>query len=124
MEHVNDLKYLGSIDKFYQKIGVGTMELARPLARGDIIVIIGEVSYKGSAPKPSLVMQVINDIETEHKKRKYAKAGEAVGIGLDARVRKGDRVYLVKSIKQHRRLHMQKAAIKEVVIEKVATEEE
>lgn len=125
MEHINDLKYIGTIDKFYQKIGVGTMILARPLRRGDVIVVIGEISYKGSAHDPSLVLQEVRDIETEHKKRKYAKAGEAIGISLEFRVRKGDRVYLVKSIKAHLFAEKAKtAAIKEIVVEKAATEEE
>ena len=125
MEHINDLKYLGSIDKFYQKIGVGTMELSRPLTKGDVIMVIGEVTFKKTAPIPSLVILVVNDMEIEHKTRKYVKAGESIGINFgEDRVRKGDRVFLLKSIKQYRRLLAEKAAIKEMVIEKAATEEE
>lgn len=79
-------KLIGKIAHYYSNIGVGIIELTGKLATGDTIHIKGATSD---------FEQKVESIQMEHKDMKEAKAGEAIGVKMNEKVREGDEVYKV-----------------------------
>ena len=77
---------IGTVSDFFARISVAGIDLAAPLKVGDIIHIKGHTT---DIMMPVQSMQIDNVNVTE------AKTGEAVGIKLPERVRKGDAVFIV-----------------------------
>ncbi len=90
VEHSSALqskKFIGKIEHYYSKLGVGLLKLNNgPLKIGDDVLIIGKTT--------GLVKSKVESMQIEHKDVKIVKKGQKVGIMLPY-CRKGDEVYLI-----------------------------
>lgn len=78
---------VGEVKHFYSDAGVAIVELVhRGLRVGDQALIEGETTY---------VEQKIKSMEIEGGKVKKAKKGQNIGLKVDKRVRKNDKVYVL-----------------------------
>ena len=77
---------IGKVSDFFARPVVAGIELTAPLKQGDKIHIIGHTTDMEMSVDS---MQVDNSVVQE------AKAGQAVGIKVSDRVRRGDTVYKV-----------------------------
>jgi putative protease len=77
-------KPVGKIAHYFTKIGVGVIELSDELKVGDKISIEGATTN---------VQQTVQSMQIEHKEVQNAKAGDAIGLKVEQRVREGDLVY-------------------------------
>ena len=75
---------VGKIAHYFTNIGVGVIELSDELKVGDRISIEGATTN---------VQQTVQSMQIEHKEVQTAKAGDAIGLKVDQRVREGDLVY-------------------------------
>ncbi|MBU0662190.1 MAG: hypothetical protein ABH854_05845 [Candidatus Diapherotrites archaeon] len=80
-------KLIGKVTHFYDKIGVGVIELSSALKVGDKIKV-----KKGGEE----FEQIVDSMQVEHKGIKAAKKGDDVGMKLAQAVRPVAEVYLVK----------------------------
>ncbi len=77
-------KLIGKITHYFGKIGVGIIELSDTLQVGDRIRIAGgETEFE----------QTVDSMEIDHKKVDTAKAGDAIGLKVEQKVREGYKVY-------------------------------
>lgn len=79
-------KLIGKISHFFNKIGVGIIELSDNLKVGDKIHIKGHVTN---------FEQTVSSMQIEHQEVPEAKKGEGVGIKVDQLVREHDEVYKI-----------------------------
>ncbi|MGA3020336.1 MAG: U32 family peptidase C-terminal domain-containing protein [Candidatus Micrarchaeales archaeon] len=79
-------KEIGSIEHYYDRIGVAVINLRADIRVGDTVSIEG---------KETNFSQSITSMQIEHKEVKSAKAGESIGMKVDQKVREGDKVYKV-----------------------------
>jgi translation elongation factor EF-Tu-like GTPase len=85
-EKFEEGKLIGKITHYFDKIGVGVIELSDKLKVGDIIRIVGgEVDFD----------QTVDSIQIERKEIKEGKKGDSVGLKLNQKVHDGYRVYKV-----------------------------
>lgn len=77
-------KLVGKVTHYFTKIEVGVIELSDELKVGDRISIEGATTN---------VQQTVQSMQIEHKDVQTAKAGDAIGMKVDQRVREGDLVY-------------------------------
>ncbi|MEK6934261.1 MAG: EF-Tu/IF-2/RF-3 family GTPase [Nanoarchaeota archaeon] len=80
-------KEIGEIFSFYSDIDVAAIKLKGKLKEGDKIRVKGHTTD---------FEQKVGSMQIEHEKVKEAKKGDQVGIKVDDKVRKHDKVYLVK----------------------------
>ena len=78
-------KQIGKITHYFNKIGVGVIELSADLKAGDSIVISGHDRE---------FEQAVSSMQVEHQEVTEAKKGDAVGMKVDEPVKDGDLVYL------------------------------
>lgn len=78
-------KQIGKITHYFNKIGVGVLELGDKLKVGDTIVI---AAHQGDFE------QVVDSMQVEHEQVSEAKKGDAVGLKVAQPVKEGDLVYL------------------------------
>lgn len=78
---------VGTITHYYDKIGVGVIELIGPLSVGDTIRISGHGKE---------FTQLVNSIQVEHESIQTAKNGQ-VGLKIEQEVKDGDEVFKVGS---------------------------
>lgn len=78
-------KPIGKISHYYDKIGVGIIELAGVLKVGDTIKIKG---------KDTDFEQAVDSIQIEHEPIEKAKKGDVIGIKMNQKVKEGDEVYI------------------------------
>ncbi len=82
--------YVGEIIKYYPKISVAELKVVdNPVSIGDTIHIIGK--------KTGLIRQTVRSMQVEKKDIQQADRGMVVGLKTDDKVRKGDKVYLIKN---------------------------
>ncbi|WP_456465130.1 peptidase U32 family protein [Persephonella sp.] len=82
--------YVGEIIKYYPKISVAELRVVdNPVSIGDTIHIIGK--------KTGLIRQTVRSMQVEKKDIQQADRGMVVGLKTDDKVRKGDKVYLIKN---------------------------
>jgi len=79
-----DVVEIGHITHFFSKISVAVIELTKPLAVGDTILVKGPTTD---------FEQVVDSMQIEHKNVQQAKAGESIGLKVAERVREKDTVY-------------------------------
>lgn len=79
-------KKLGTITHFYDKLGVGIVELDEELKVGDKVKVEGNTTN---------FEQEITEMQFEHESIPAAKKGQEVGIKVEEKVREGDGVYLL-----------------------------
>lgn len=77
-------KQIGKIIHYYDKIGVGIIDLKAALKVGD------EIHVKG---KHTDFTQPIDSMQIEHAQVEKAKAKDVIGIKVGQEVREGDLVY-------------------------------
>jgi len=77
---------IGKVSDFFARPVVAGIELTAPLKVGDRIHIVGHTTDM----ELTVESMQINNVDV-----KEAKAGDAIGIKVDDRVRRGDRVYKV-----------------------------
>ncbi len=77
-------KLVGKVTHYFTKIGVGVIELSDELKVGDRISIEGPTTN---------LEQVVESMQIEHEDVEVAKAGQAIGLKVDQRVREKDLVY-------------------------------
>lgn len=81
-----DKKLVGKITHYFDKIGVGVIELSAELKQGDKISI---ETHDGNSFE-----QTVSSMQIEHEQVKKAKKGDAIGIKLAQPVRNAN-VYKV-----------------------------
>jgi putative protease len=78
---------IGIVDNYYEKIGVGTLEITKgELLVGDTIHIKGHTTD---------FTTTVESIQIEHLTVEKAQKGDSIGIKLPERVRKHDKVFKV-----------------------------
>jgi putative protease len=75
---------IGRITHFFSKISVAVIELTKPLAVGDTILIKGPTTD---------LEQIVESMQIEHKNIQRAEAGQSIGLKVAQRVREKDMVY-------------------------------
>jgi len=83
-----DLK-IGTVTHYYDKIGVGVVELTAPLAVGETIKFV-----RGGE---DLFEQKVDSMQVEHEKVDAVKKGDTIGLKIDKEVKEGAEVYKVKA---------------------------
>ena len=79
-------KLIGKIFHYFDHIQVAVIELTDKIKAGETVRIIGgDTDFE----------QVIDSMETEHKKIDQAKKGDEVGFKVSQKVRDGYRVYKI-----------------------------
>lgn len=79
-------KEIGKITHYFDRIGVGIVELTDDLKVGETIHIKGNTTD---------FTQTVGSIEIEHQAIEEAKKGDVVGLKVEERVREGDKVYKI-----------------------------
>ncbi len=88
MEKEKKEELIGEITHYFDKIGVGVVEIKKgKLLVGDTIHLKGATTD---------FEQVVESMQIEHEQVQQAKKGDAIGLKVKERVREGDKVYLVK----------------------------
>lgn len=77
-------KEIGIVEHYYDKIGVAVVKLSDSVRVGENVSIEG---------KETNFSQNISSMQIEHKEVESAKAGDAIGMKVEQRVREGDRIY-------------------------------
>lgn len=77
---------IGVVDGYFARIGVAGVNLKAPVRVGDTIRIRGHTTD---------LEQTVDSMQIEHQDVEEATSGQAVGIKVKDRVRKGDKVYKV-----------------------------
>ena len=79
---------VGTITHYYDKIGVGVIELTDTLSVGDTIRISGHGKE---------FTQPVSSMQVEHESIQTAKKGQAIGLKIEQEVKDGDEVFKVGS---------------------------
>ncbi|MBI2071148.1 MAG: translation elongation factor-like protein [Elusimicrobia bacterium] len=77
---------LGKVEDYFAHVQVAALTLKAALTVGDTIRIKGHTTD---------LVQKIESLQIDHKPVASANAGEGVGIKVNDRCRKGDRVYKI-----------------------------
>lgn len=77
---------VGTVNDFFARLVVAGIELSAPLNQGDTIHIKGHTSD---------IMMTVQSMQIDNVNVSEAKSGDAIGIKVTDRVRKGDVVYKV-----------------------------
>lgn len=75
---------IGKVTNFYSKINVAVVELSAPLNKGDKIAIEGATTK---------FTQTVKSMQIDREDIDSAKAGQAIGLKVNDRVRIGDIIY-------------------------------
>lgn len=86
-----ELKEVGVVTHYYTRISVAIVKLKDTLSLGDKILI------RGTHPSPTNFEQTVESMQVEHEDVASAKPGQSIGLKVNERVRKGDKVYRVVS---------------------------
>lgn len=79
-------KLIGTINHYYDNIGVAVIDLKSTLTVGETIRIAGGEND---------FTQDIDSMEVDYKKIDKAKSGDSVGVKVGQKVREGYRVYKI-----------------------------
>ncbi len=75
---------VGKITHFFDKLGVGVVELSAELKQGDMISVEGATTN---------FTQTVDSMQVEHEQIDDAKPGQSVGMKMSDKVRPGDQVF-------------------------------
>ncbi|MDO8124000.1 MAG: translation elongation factor-like protein [Candidatus Hermodarchaeota archaeon] len=78
---------IGKVTNYYSKINVAVVELFAPLKKGDEIAIEGATTE---------FTQAVESMQIDRQDIDSAKAGQAIGLKVEERVRIGDTVYRIE----------------------------
>ena len=81
---MEELREVGKVSHFYNKINVAVIEVKDTISVGDQIFIKGPTTD---------IEQTVDSMEIEHEKIKQATAGHSIGMKVKGRVRENDIVY-------------------------------
>jgi hypothetical protein len=81
---------VGRVVHYYRRIGVAAVELHNMLDRGDRIYIHGHTTSFG---------QKAESLERDHTPVVFGRPGHVIGIKVNRRVRRGDRVYATEQFR-------------------------
>jgi len=81
------MEEIGEVFQYYSHIGVAAVKLVKELKVGDRIRIQGHTTN---------FEQNIKSIQIEHKVVQKAKSGSEVGIKVDEKVRRHDKIYTIE----------------------------
>ena len=81
---MEELREVGKVSHFYNKINVAVIELKDTISVGDQIFIKGPTTD---------IEQTVDSMEIEHAKVKQATAGQSIGMKVKGHVREKDTVY-------------------------------
>jgi translation elongation factor EF-Tu-like GTPase len=84
---MEELREVGRVSHFFNRINVAVIELEDTIEVGDQIFIKGPTTD---------IKQTIDSMEIEHEKIKQATAGHSVGMKVKGRVRENDVVYKIE----------------------------
>ncbi|HUV43009.1 MAG TPA: translation elongation factor-like protein [Patescibacteria group bacterium] len=76
---------LGTITHYYDKIGVGVVDVLASIKVGDKVKITGSNEFE----------QEITSMQIEHENIDSAKKGDQIGLKIDQSVKEGDELYKV-----------------------------
>ena len=79
-------KKVGSVEHYYDHIGVALVKFTGTVKVGETIKFIG---------KSGEFTQTVDSLEFEHQKVQSAKKGDSLGLKVDQKVREGDLVYKI-----------------------------
>ena len=83
--------YVGEVVHYYPKISVAEVKIINnPMKVGDTIHIIGK--------KTGVVRQTVESMQVDRKNIEVAERGMVVGLKTTDKVRKGDKVYVMKEV--------------------------
>lgn len=77
---------VGTVSSYFAQIGVAGIALEATLRPGDTIHVKGHTTD---------LEQAVESIQIEHEQVEQAKAGDAIGVKVKERCRRGDVVYKV-----------------------------
>jgi putative protease len=77
---------VGLVEDFFSHVGVAAMKLEKPLSVGDTIRIKGHTTD---------ITQKVESMQIEHQPVQTASPGDAIGIRIADKARKGDAVYKI-----------------------------
>lgn len=77
---------IGSVEDFFAHVGVMAVKLEDDLSIGDTIHIKGHTTD---------FIQTVDSIQINHQPVQHAKKGDDVGIKINERVRRGDKIYKI-----------------------------
>jgi translation elongation factor EF-1alpha len=81
---MEELREVGRVSHFFGKINVAIIEVENTISVGDRIFIRGPTTD---------IEQTVDSMEIEHEKVQQAKAGQSIGMKVNAHVRDNDIVY-------------------------------
>jgi len=77
-------KQIGTVSNYFDHVKVAAIKLTDSLRKGDILKLVGgNVDFE----------QKVESMQIQHEKVESAKKGDEIGIKVDARVRKGYKVF-------------------------------
>ncbi len=79
------MKELGEVSSYYGNLGVAAVKLRGKLKTGDKIRIQGQTTD---------FEQIIDSMQINHKKVSEAKKGDEIGIKVNERVRRNDKIFM------------------------------
>lgn len=77
---------VGHVSDYFARVGVAGIDLTGALKVGDTIHVVGHTTD---------LQQVVGSMEIDHQPVPDATAGQSVGVKMQERVRRGDRIYKV-----------------------------
>ena len=80
-------KEIGRVSDYFTKVGVAAIKLSGNLKLGDKIHIKGMTTD---------FEQTVDSMQIEREPKEKAKKGDEIGIKVQDRVRKNDKIFLVK----------------------------
>ncbi len=80
------MKKIGEITHYFSKIGVAIIQLGGTLSIGEKILINGTTTH---------IEQDVTSMQIEQKDIIKAKRGQNIGLKVDGKVRKKDKVYRI-----------------------------
>lgn len=80
------MKKIGEITHYFSRIGVAIIKLGGTLSIGEKILIKGTTTH---------IEQNVTSMQIEQKDITKAKKGQSIGLKVDGKVRKKDKVYKV-----------------------------
>ena len=78
---------IGKVTNYYSKINVAVVELSAPIKKGDEIAIEGTTTE---------LIQAVESMQIDRQDIDAAKAGQAIGLKVQDRVRIGDTIYRIE----------------------------
>ena len=77
---------IGKVTHYFPHVNAAVLKLLKPLSAGDTIKIKGHTTD---------FTQAVESIQIDHASQQSAKKGDEIGLGVEQRVRRKDKVYKI-----------------------------